>query len=104
MSYDDCKASNTIKSHEVAEELLVRLERAAEEQGFTLQIKGTGKAGEEWVRSINPEAIPMIADTVLSLFADMIAAIIDAGSERDAVNENETLLNELTKELTGWAI
>ena len=52
--------------------------------------------------AINPPAIELIATTMLDIFANVIATLIDAGSERDAVNENETLLAELKKELEGW--
>lgn len=52
--------------------------------------------------AINPAAVELIATTMLDIFAKVIATLIDAGSERDAVNENETLLAELTKELEGW--
>jgi hypothetical protein len=43
-----------------------------------------------------------VADLLLDFIANVVASIIDAGSERDAVNENETLLAELRKELRGW--
>lgn len=52
--------------------------------------------------AINPPAIELIATTMLDIFANVIATLIDAGSERDAVNENWDLLEELRKELRGW--
>ena len=52
--------------------------------------------------AINPPAIELIATTMLDIFANLIATLIDAGSERDAVNENWDLLEELRKELRGW--
>lgn len=52
--------------------------------------------------AINPAAIEPIAAKMLDIFAELIATIIDAGSERDAVNENADLLYELQNELAGW--
>lgn len=52
--------------------------------------------------AINPPAIELIATTMLDIFANVISTLIDAGSERDAVNENWDLLEELRKELRGW--
>lgn len=52
--------------------------------------------------AVNPLAVEALAETALDLVANMVATIIDAGSERDAVNENETLLSELRKEFAGW--
>jgi len=52
--------------------------------------------------AVNPAAIEDIATTMLDIFANVIATIIDAGSERDAVNENFQLLDMLKTELSCW--
>jgi len=52
---------------------------------------------------INPEAVEDLADVAQSVLAYMIAGIIDAGSERDAVMENESLREYIVDELKGWS-
>lgn len=57
---------------------------------------------DDGVYSVNPAAIDTIATAMLAIFADVIAGILDAGSERDAVNESEEMLNAFRTELTSW--
>lgn len=52
---------------------------------------------------INADAIPVLATELQSLIAEVIASLINAGSERDAVMENEALANAITEELKGWS-
>lgn len=54
------------------------------------------------IYAINPDEVDDLAEALLDFVANVISQIIDAGSERDAVNENEELLEALTKEIRGW--
>ena len=47
-------------------------------------------------------AVPIIAEAIMSFTAEVIQAYIDAGSERDATMENETLFAALEGEIGGW--
>lgn len=51
---------------------------------------------------INSAAVDTIADAIQSLIAEVVTTLIDAGSEREAVLENEELRSAITKELKGW--
>lgn len=53
-------------------------------------------------RSIRAEKVDEIADAFVCLIADTIASLIDAGSEREAVEENDSLRDAITEELKGW--
>lgn len=53
-------------------------------------------------RFINSAAVDTIANELMMLVADVVASLIDAGSEREAVLENEELRAAITKELNGW--
>jgi hypothetical protein len=53
--------------------------------------------------AINPAAIDYIADALMLLTAELVATLINAGSEREAVVENEELRNAIVAELTGWS-
>lgn len=66
---------------------------------------------EEWFRdqgytgpceAIDSVRVDELAGLILDFVANVVANIIDAGSERDAVNENEALLTALREELQGW--
>lgn len=52
--------------------------------------------------AIDPDKIQALAEDLLDLIANVVSTIIDAGSERDAVNENENLLHAIKLELNGW--
>lgn len=66
---------------------------------------------EDWCRDpayngpyevVDALKIDLLAEGFLAFIADAMAQLLDAGSERDAVLENETLLDELRKEISGW--
>lgn len=46
--------------------------------------------------------VDILAAGLLDFIANVVANIIDAGSERDAVNENEGLLLKIAEELRDW--
>lgn len=52
--------------------------------------------------SIDPAKLDDLVDNLQLFIADVVAAILDAGSEREAVMENEELRAALTSELRGW--
>jgi hypothetical protein len=52
---------------------------------------------------INPKYVDFLADVIQDFAAELISSVIDQGSERDAVNENETLRAVLRDEVRGWA-
>lgn len=54
-------------------------------------------------RMIPHEAVDPIANAIQMIVAEAIQAWIDAGSERDAVMENEQLHNALVAEVFGWS-
>lgn len=51
---------------------------------------------------INSAAVDLLTDAIQSLIAEVVATLIDAGSERDAVLENEELRAAIAKELNSW--
>jgi len=51
---------------------------------------------------IDASQVDALALGILDFIANVVSAIIDAGSERDAVNENEALLEAVKAELRGW--
>lgn len=53
-------------------------------------------------RSIRTDKIDEVADAFVCLIADVIASLIDAGSEREAVEENDILRAAIADELKGW--
>jgi hypothetical protein len=65
-----------------------------------------------WFRGQTPEGfysiaeheIGDLADAIQDLIANLVAMILDAGSERDAVLENDVLNDALIDELRGWSI
>lgn len=93
-------ALNLFNAQAVANMIIEQLDIAnapvANEHPLTFPIEGTG------INIINDETIPLIATCLLDTIACLIATLIDAGSERDAVNESDELLLALTTELNGW--
>lgn len=57
---------------------------------------------ETGIFAIRADGVDDLADALLDFVANVIVSILNAGSERDAVNENEELLTAITKELRGW--
>ena len=51
---------------------------------------------------INPKAVDDLADALQAVIAEVVSTIIDAGSERDAVMENDKLSAAIAEELRGW--
>lgn len=95
-------ALNCIDTAAIADAILTQLGIASDAASQTgdhwdLEVQGDG------VTLISHKAIPIIAAVTLDIFANMISSLINAGSERDAVNENDRVLAELTSELTGWS-
>ena len=52
---------------------------------------------------IAPNYVQPLAEALQGFVADVIAQVLDAGSERDAVMENDALRVVLEVELAGWA-
>jgi hypothetical protein len=52
--------------------------------------------------AINPDQINELTDAIQDFIANVISSILDAGSERDAVNENDDLHAAIWAELKGW--
>jgi len=53
-------------------------------------------------RYIHSGWLEEITNTLQAVIAEVVATIIDAGSERDAVMENEELHKAILNELYGW--
>lgn len=47
-------------------------------------------------------AVDTLTDELMMLTANIVATLINAGSERDAVLENETLRSAIWNELSSW--
>jgi hypothetical protein len=60
------------------------------------EIEGTPAFG------IDPNQIDDLTANVMLFIAEVIASIIDTGSEREAVLENEVLHDAIRQELSGW--
>jgi hypothetical protein len=65
---------------------------------------------QDWARrdhgdhfSIDANKVDDLTDSILDLIANIVASILDAGSERDAVNENDALREIIADELRGWS-
>lgn len=56
----------------------------------------------EFGRYINPSSIPGLTDSIMVLIAEVVATLIDAGSEREAVMESAELHDAIVDELNGW--
>jgi len=52
---------------------------------------------------INQDLLNQLTDVVMLDIANLVADLIGAGSERDAVLENETLRSAIYDELKGWS-
>jgi hypothetical protein len=52
--------------------------------------------------AINEARVELIADTLQDFIANVIAGLVNAGSERDAVNESEDLHTAIVNELKEW--
>ena len=52
--------------------------------------------------AINPDQIDELTDAIQDFIANVISSILDAGSERDAVNESDDLRDAIANELKGW--
>lgn len=52
---------------------------------------------------INKDKLEQLTDVVMLEVANLVADLIGAGSERDAVLENERLRAEILDELRGWS-
>lgn len=53
--------------------------------------------------AINQDRVDDLARLIQDFIANVVAMLIDAGSERDAVNEAEELHEALKAELKGWS-
>jgi hypothetical protein len=51
---------------------------------------------------IRGEKLEVITETLQAVIAEVVATLIDAGSERDAVMENDELTLAIRNELYGW--
>jgi hypothetical protein len=51
---------------------------------------------------INPERVTTLADMVVHICAALVSSLIDAGSEREAVMEDEDLYSALCVCFAGW--
>lgn len=66
-------------------------------------------APDDWFRdpkadygAVDSDRIPELRDALVDFIAHVVAAILNAGSERDAVNESMGLHNAIEDELKGW--
>jgi hypothetical protein len=53
-------------------------------------------------RGIHPDHVRDVANLIHATVAETIAGLIDAGSERDVVNENVELAQAIHNEVNGW--
>lgn len=53
-------------------------------------------------RAIKTDQVDALTDTIMTLVADLVATLIDAGSEREAVEENDALRTAIRDEFAGW--
>lgn len=88
--------------HELATLFLDWIEDQGGEDGAPVNTRDRNYEGP--CEAIDPNAIPALAQGILDFVANVVSTIIDAGSERDAVNENEELLAAIADELRGWTI
>lgn len=54
--------------------------------------------------AIDPDHLAALADHIQDFIANVISSILDAGSERDAVNESDELSAAIHDELRGWTL
>lgn len=50
----------------------------------------------------DPKAVEVITDGIMEFIAEIVAYCLDAGAERDAVMENDTMREAIETELKGW--
>lgn len=84
----------------------LRIDELAQEFLNTMEMQGIGAMRDPEYDGpcelINIETVEPLARGIQDLIANIISTLIDAGSERDAVNENEELFTTIRAELTGW--
>lgn len=96
---NDNNALNLFNAQAVADALIAQLELTGVNlTNDILDDKGAAMG----IRTIDPNATELISLCILDTIANVISTLIDAGSERDAVNENEELLIAINEELNGW--
>ena len=54
------------------------------------------------IYNIDENQVDQLTCEILNLIANIIASILNAGSERDAVNEDEELYTAIKTHLLGW--
>lgn len=54
------------------------------------------------IYAINPDAELDLASGIQDLIANIISELLNAGSERDAVNEDDELYAAIRSQLRGW--
>lgn len=63
----------------------------------------THEAVDGSYRAIRKDKVDGIADSLMMICADLIASLIDAGSEREAVLESDGLRDAIVNELNEWS-
>lgn len=94
---------NMAGAEDLASQLLSRLDRwetEGDEVLPRLTVEMPNGGAGRLIRSDKVDALSLV---LLDLVANLVAQLIDAGSERDAVNENEDLLKAIQQELYGWS-
>jgi len=66
------------------------------------QMPDSWQINTEDYSAINPDHMPKLASGIQLFIACIIASLIDAGSERDAVMEDEALYLAILNELKEW--
>lgn len=54
-------------------------------------------------RTIRADKVEVLTDALQAIVAELVAVLIDAGSEREVVMENDTLHDAIANELKDWA-
>jgi hypothetical protein len=52
--------------------------------------------------AVDPDKVNQLTDAIQDLVANIVSSILDAGSERDAVNESDDLHAAIWAELHSW--
>ena len=73
-----------------------------EAENPTLQLQ-LPLSGSDFGKQINKDALEPLTDGIMLFIADIVATLIDAGSEREVVLENDTLRDAISAELKDWA-
>ena len=55
-------------------------------------------------RAIRADKVDALTDLTIQIIADLAATLIDAGSEREAVEENDALRDAIRAEYTDWSL